>query len=488
MRLLSLSCCLCLHSHTRSDNEVSPLWLEENEFLSKACLWEKVLLSSKELLFSESRIRILLERPSLSELGQRSKAYAVEADIRLLAFYLHLPDRKEFALFGMNSQRLDPRTSLVEWRLFLSKNFSVELKKKSLSSFGLLLAKRGGYPHVSQSDVHFLDPLSTFNYLLSLVWNHHHYTFILGLADGLASLPSRLECSLPAEDRNVRRRSVLETAAAARGVNDRTCCNLGITRQLFRSIGIGGHSTILLGGGLFARVTDPAIICIAISSSVDAPEYDRDGKRKTFFSGELSLVKPKTPQDKFRKGSLMLEGASPLSDRSASSRKSKEVITDEPHAGKLARVVLAGLPEGDRSTSFPIALGLCLDLLCAKSKGLVPIEIPLGLIPRLMTKGESAWRKVKIGGSRENSLLGYSEGPKGSSAQLPTPPGIALSEPSQEWPTVYLYQKKEEKLGHVSRERRLLSGQQSSTSSRLLYDGLPCFLGSARSYTLRPSK
>ncbi|CAI9775878.1 unnamed protein product [Fraxinus pennsylvanica] len=45
----------------------------------------------------------------------------------------------------------------------------------------------------------------------------------------------------------------------------------------------------------------------------------------------------------FRKGSLMLEGASPLSDRSDSSRKSEEVITDEPHAGKLARVVLAGL-------------------------------------------------------------------------------------------------------------------------------------------------
>lgn len=28
------------------------------------------------------------------------------------------------------------------------------------------------------------------------------------------------------------------------------------------------------------------------------------------------------------------------------------------------------------------------------------MEIALGLIPRLMTKGESAWRKVKIGGSR----------------------------------------------------------------------------------------
>ncbi|KAK8657004.1 hypothetical protein V6N13_098938 [Hibiscus sabdariffa] len=83
----------------------------------------------------------------------------------------------------------------------------------------------------------------------------------------------------------------------------------------------------------------------------------------------------------------MLEGASPLSDRSASSRKSEEVITDEPH--------------GDRSTSFFIALGLCLDLLRAKSEGLVPIGIPLGLIPRLMTKGESAWCKVKIEGSRE---------------------------------------------------------------------------------------
>lgn len=35
------------------------------------------------------------------------KAYAVEADIRLLAFYLHFPDRKGFVLFGMNSQRLD---------------------------------------------------------------------------------------------------------------------------------------------------------------------------------------------------------------------------------------------------------------------------------------------------------------------------------------------------------------------------------------------
>ncbi|MCD7462088.1 hypothetical protein HAX54_047739 [Datura stramonium] len=125
-------------------------------------------------------------------------------------------------------------------------------------------------------------------------------------------------------------------AVAERGVNNRTCCNLGITMQLFLSIGIGGHSTILLGGGLFSLVTDPAMIPGAVS----------------------------------------------------------------------------------------------------RSKGLVPIEIPLGLIPRLMTKGESAWRKVKIGGSRKNSLMGYSEGSKGSSAQLPTPPEIALLEPSQDWPLV----------------------------------------------------
>nr|GEU51884.1 cytochrome c oxidase subunit 2, mitochondrial [Tanacetum cinerariifolium] len=46
-------------------------------------------------------------------------------------------------------------------------------------------------------------------------------------------------------------------------------------------------------------------------------------------------------------------------------------------------------------------IGLCIDLPCAKSKGFVPMEIPFGLIPYLMTKGKSAWRKVKIGGSRE---------------------------------------------------------------------------------------
>ena len=59
----------------------------------------------------------------------------------------------------------------------------------------------------------------------------------------------------------VRRRSVLETAAAARGVNDRTCCNLGITRQLFRSLGMGGGiAHFFLEEGWFARVTDPAIM------------------------------------------------------------------------------------------------------------------------------------------------------------------------------------------------------------------------------------
>nr|GEU79486.1 hypothetical protein [Tanacetum cinerariifolium] len=77
------------------------------------------------------------------------------------------------------------------------------------------------------------------------------------------------------------------------------------------------------------------------------------------------------------------------------------------------------LSRGDRSTSFPIALGLCLDLPCAKSKGLVPMEIPLGLIPRLMTKGESAWRKVKIGGSREKFPSGVRKDPVPNYRLLP---------------------------------------------------------------------
>jgi len=48
--------------------------------------------------------------------------------------------------------------------------------------------------------------------------------------------------------------------------------------------------------------------------------------------------------------------------------------------------------------------------------------------------------------------------------------------------------RKKRNLAMFPERGRLLSGQQSSTSSRLLYDGLPCFLGSARSSTLRPSK
>ena len=89
------------------------------------------------------------------------------------------------------------------------------------------------------------------------------------------------------------------------------------------------------------------------------------------FDFGLDRVKPKTPQDKAAgclEGDMKHRtwlnpgwdsgahsspvpkrfdhGGIPLSDRSASSRKSEEVITDEPHAGKLARVVLAGLSFG----------------------------------------------------------------------------------------------------------------------------------------------
>ncbi|XLS74668.1 hypothetical protein HN51_031533 [Arachis hypogaea] len=87
-----------------------------------------------------------------------------------------------------------------------------------------------------------------------------------------------------------------------------------------------------------------------------------------------------------------------------------------------------------------------IDLLRAKSEGLLPMEISLGLIPRLMTKGESAQRKKKgpdtstrgatCWFTKPQPSITRSPGPKGSSAQLLTPSGIALSEPSQEWPLV----------------------------------------------------
>ncbi|KAL3516500.1 hypothetical protein ACH5RR_023402 [Cinchona calisaya] len=87
------------------------------------------------------------------------------------------------------------------------------------------------------------------------------------------------------------RRSVLETAVVAREVNDWMCCNLAITTAL----------------SLYR---------------------DREGIAQFFCSERVRL---------------MLERASPLSDQSASSRKSEEVIMDETHAGKLARLVLTGL-------------------------------------------------------------------------------------------------------------------------------------------------
>lgn len=60
-------------------------------------------------------------------------------------------------------------------------------------------------------------------------------------------------------------------------------------------------------------------------------------------------------------------------------------------------------------------------------------------------------------------------------------------EPSKEYPSTKK-KKKEEKLGHVSRERSPSLRPAQQSSCRLLYDGLPSFLGSARSSTLRPSK
>ncbi|KAL0305279.1 UNVERIFIED_CONTAM: hypothetical protein Scaly_2990300 [Sesamum calycinum] len=343
-------------------------------------------------------------------------------------------------------------------------------------------------------------------------------TFILGLAAGLASLPSRLECSLPAEDRNVRNhsmggrlillppqgwlivRSRLEDPwfwkahESERYVECATDTTLrsgeypeSHVRQLNtpRGRGTEGPSRAqdslaaltrrfgFLSGGHFPYLTPATLSLQATPAEQDALRFPllwthrsmtRDGKRKTFFSGELSLVKPKDAprqgqtvgkrtgsiepgwiragivapiQHQFRKGSLMLEGASPLSDRPLVHANPKKLSRTSHMQGNLHVWFWPGFPEtllvvililrGERKkriyrlvetlyvvvylgrSIYIFPLGLCLDLLCAKSKRLVPMEIPLGLIPRLMTKVESAWRKVKIGGV-EKFPSGYSEG------------------------------------------------------------------------------
>lgn len=84
------------------------------------------------------------------------KAYAVEADIRLLAFYLHKTDQDPEGVCFVWDELAKTRPEDFPRRVasFIRLKF-LSGKKKSLSSFGLLLATRGGYPHVPQSDVHF---------------------------------------------------------------------------------------------------------------------------------------------------------------------------------------------------------------------------------------------------------------------------------------------------------------------------------------------
>lgn len=76
-----------------------------------------------------------------------------------MAFYLHLldqdPEGVRFVWDEFARTRPDDfprRVASFIRRFSLS---GMELKIKSLSSFGFLLATRGGYPPVSQSDVHF---------------------------------------------------------------------------------------------------------------------------------------------------------------------------------------------------------------------------------------------------------------------------------------------------------------------------------------------
>nr|GMC97749.1 hypothetical protein SETIT_J011500v2 [Ipomoea batatas] len=70
-------------------------------------------------------------------------------------------------------------------------------------------------------------------------------------------------------------------------------------------------------------------------------------------------------------------------------------------------------------------------------------------------RGVGRGDKVKIGGSREIPS-GVSEGPKGSSAQLATPPGIGVIERAKEWPG-------QKELGIGLRTTRLVKRKRTST-------------------------
>jgi hypothetical protein len=60
----------------------------------------------------------------------------------------------------------------------------------------------------------------------------------------------------------------------------------------------------------------------------------------------ISRVGGKTTEGTSRRANVRLDCKERTENWKPNSRKSEEVITDEPHAGKLARVVLAGLSFG----------------------------------------------------------------------------------------------------------------------------------------------
>lgn len=75
---------------------------------------------------------------------------------------------------------------------------------------------------------------------------------------------------------------------------------------------------------------------------------------------------------------------------------------------------------------------------------------------RYSTRGATCWF------TKPRPSVTRSPGPKGSSAQLPTPPGIALSEPSQEWPLVdtHYFSPVREALFNTLRKERCSQGPE----------------------------
>ncbi|KAK2351196.1 NADH dehydrogenase subunit [Trifolium repens] len=199
--------------------------------------------------------------------------------------------------------------------------------------------------------------------------------------------------------------------------------------------------------------------------------FSTPGREDKDFYGGLYLVKPKTPQDKgegdiinrtwlgrdnftyFCQILLLLSTAGTISMCFDSSEQERFdafefiVLIPLPTRSMLFMIsahdsiamYLAIEPQSlcfyvmaasKRKSEFSTEAGSKYLILGAFSSGILLFGQRNKKGPETSTRGATSWF------TKPRPSVTRSPGPKGSSAQLPTPSGIALSEPSQEWPAV----------------------------------------------------